>query len=160
METETPEFAQTPYSEKPRGLFLTQEGQYYLAEAGKWANFLAIVGFIVCGLFLIMALFIGTLFSALSSFSTTASPMPSGFAPVLTVVFILFDVLYFFFPYYLYQFAGRLKRGLAIMDSDQLAESFGKLKSFFKLCGIVTIVMLCIYALEIVVVFFAAVARH
>jgi len=87
--------------------------------------------------------------------------MPTGIFPVITVVFILIDVLYFFFPFYLYQFGNRVKKGLAMMDANQVAEAIGKLKSFFKLAGIVTIVVLCLYALEIVGVMLIGTAlRH
>jgi hypothetical protein len=132
------------------GLLLTNNAQYYLQETGKWANFLAIVGFIMCGLFLLMALFIGALFSAVGRISPVYTQMPSGVGTFLSVIFILFDVLYFFFPFYLFKFAAGIKQGLALSDKEQVAESLGKLKSFFKLAGIVTIVMLCIYALELI----------
>jgi hypothetical protein len=142
------------------GLALTPEAQYYLKEIGKWANFLGIVGFILCALFLVLALCIGAVFSMLAKFSPGYSALPSGIFPVFSVIFILIDVLYFFFPYYLYQFAGRIKKGLALMDADQVAQAIGKLKSFFKLWGIVTIVMLCFYALEIFVFIIIGTALH
>jgi len=130
-------------------LVLTREAQFYLQESGKWANFLAIVGFIMCGLFLILALCIGAIFSMVAKFSPVYSAIPTGIFPFFSVIFILVDVLYFFFPFYLYQFAGKIKKGLAIMNAEEVTQSLGKLKSFFKLCGIVTIVALCLYALEI-----------
>lgn len=134
---------------KPKGILLTGEAQHYLHETAKWASFLSIVGFIMCGLFLLMALFIGFIFTFLGRISPVYNQMPAGVATFLSVIFILFDVLYFFFPFYLYHFARKAKRGIALSDKEEVAEALGKLKSFFKLAGIVTIVMLSIYVLEI-----------
>ena len=136
-------------SGKPKGILLTGEAQHYLHETAKWASFLSIVGFIMCGLFLLMAFFIGAIFSFLGNISPVYNQMPAGVGTFLSVIFILFDVLYFFFPFYLYHFARKAKRGIALSDTEEITEALGKLKSFFKLAGIVTIVMLCIYALEI-----------
>ena len=134
---------------EPKGILLTGEAQHYLHETAKWANFLSIVGFIICGLFLLMAFFIGFIFTFLGRISPVYNQMPAGVGTFLSVIFILFDVLYFFFPFYLYHFARKVKRGIALSDREEVAEALGKLKSFFKLAGIVTIVMLCIYVLEI-----------
>jgi hypothetical protein len=157
---ETTEIDVQPTPNPTPVLVLTPEAQYYLKEIGKWANFLGIVGFILCALFAIMALCIGAVFAMLAKFSPAYSALPSGIFPVLSVIFILFDVLYFFFPYYLYQFAGRTKRGLALMDANEIAQAMGKLKSFFKLWGIITIVMLCIYALEIFIFIIIGTTLH
>ena len=45
------------------GIVLNFEAQSYLREAGKWATFLSILGFIYCGIILIFSLFAGTIFS-------------------------------------------------------------------------------------------------
>lgn len=158
MDTTETEVQSTP-SPAP-GLTLTPEAQYYLKEVGKWANFLGIVGFIICALFLLVAVCIGAIFSIIARFSPVYSQIPSGVGGILSVFFILLDVLYFFFPFYLYQFAGRIKKGLLLTDTDQVTQALSKLKSFFKLCGIVTIVMLCIYALEIIVFAIIGIAVH
>lgn len=158
METTEIDVQPTPVPEP--ALVLTPEAQYYLQETGRWAYFISIVGFVMCALFLIAALFIGALFSILAQFSPVYRQMPSGVGGALSVIFILMDVLYFFFPFYLYQFAGRIKKGLLLTDTDQVTQALSKLKSFFKLCGIVTIVMLCIYALEIIIFAIIGIAVH
>lgn len=158
---ETTETDVQPAQVPEPGLLLTNEAQYYLREVGKWANFLGIVGFIMCALFLLIGLFIGVIFSMLASISPMYSQIPSGVGTFISIIFILLDVLYFFFPLYLYQFAGKIKKGLFMGDADQVAQALSKLKSFFKLAAIVTIVMLCIYALEIIIVVIAGSAfRH
>src|SRR4051812_1899953 len=100
---DTTEPTETEFTPNP-GLVLTNEAQSYLLEAGKWTKFLAIMGFIFCGLILLAAIFVGTLFSIMSKFSPGGQGIPEGIGGVLSGFYIVIDVLYFFFPYYLYQF--------------------------------------------------------
>jgi len=136
---------------------LTLEAQTYLREAGKWARFLGIIGFIVCGLILIGALTIGTVISRAALISPSPMiTMMAGMGGLIAVFYILIDIIHFFFSLYLYQFGDRIKKGIAFADTVHLTRAFEKLKSFFKLWGIITIVVLCLYALLIVCVAIAA----
>jgi hypothetical protein len=45
------------------GFGIDQSSRAHLAEAAKWAKFLAIVGFVMCGLIIVLSFFIGALFS-------------------------------------------------------------------------------------------------
>jgi hypothetical protein len=144
------------------GLILTLEAQSYLRESGKWANFLGIVGFIFCGFIVIMALFAGAMMSMISKFTpeSPATGMIAGMGGLITVIYLLIALVYFFFSLYLYQFGSQIKKGLMFTDSNHVTSALGKLKSFFKLWGILTIVVLCLYALIIVcaIIFGAAAA--
>jgi len=51
------------------------EGLDYLRQAGKWGKFLAILGFIFCGLIALVGLFAASLFDTISSMSGTPIPM-------------------------------------------------------------------------------------
>jgi len=148
----------TEHTAPETGLALTFEGQTYLREAGKWAGFLAIVGFIVCALFLILALFIGTFLSALGQFSPAYAQIPAAIGVVYAIFLILLDVVYFFFALYLYQFSVRIKKGIVFTDQHHFTHALGKLKSFFKLAGILTIIILSLYALIFVVALIAGIA--
>lgn len=134
------------------GLVLTTEAQYYLKETGKWARFLGIVGFVICGLLLIMAFSIGTLFSVLAKLSPAYSAIPAAAGVFFSGIIILEDILYFFFALYLFQFGARIKNGLALMSTQEVTIALSKLKSFFKLAGIVTIIGLCLLGIEILVI--------
>lgn len=146
-ETTNTEVQPTPHPEPD--MVLTQEAQYYLQQSGKWASFLGIIGFIFCGLFFILAIFIGSVFAFLNKLSPGMPPNPllATMGPLLSVVYIIIDVIYFIIVLNLYQFAVRVKKGIAFIDNAMLTNSFKKLKSFFKAWGIVTIVILSIYVL-------------
>jgi hypothetical protein len=131
------------------GMELTEEAQGYLLEAGKWAYFLSIIGFIICGLVLLAAIFAGSLFTRIAQMqpeNATAALM-AGAGGFVTFFYLLIDVIYFFFSLYLYQFGSKIKQSIKLSDSDYLTRSLGKLKSFFKLWGIITIVVITIYVL-------------
>jgi hypothetical protein len=132
------------------GIILTFEAQGYLHEAGKWAYFLSIIGFIGCALLLIAAFFAGSMFSKMAEFSPTSNPVASimaGMGGFITALYILIDLLYFFFVLYLYQFGSRIKKGVLFSDSIEVTGALQKLKSFFKLWGITTIVVISLYVL-------------
>ena len=149
---------QTP--EQPQGIVLAQDAQFFLLGAGKWARFLGIMGFIGTGFVVLCALFIGTIMSAMSSFSP-AGPMaavPGGF---LTFIYILIAIFYFFISLYTYQFGTRVKEGVTFGSATAVTDGLGKLKSVFKMIGITTIVMLVLYFFIIIgVIIFASHMTH
>jgi hypothetical protein len=139
---------------------LNAEAQAYLRETGKWASFLSVMGFIFCGLILLVALFIGTFFSYMSRISPIYGNMPQGVGGMVSIIYILLDVLYFFFPFYLYRFSDRIKKGIVFNDTAHVTSALENLKSLFKLWGIVTIVVLGFYVLVFAFVILAGALHH
>ena len=128
----------------------------YLSETAKWAKFLAIVGFVSVGLIAIIAFFIGTIFSTISALAPTPTPFPAQSMGIgMTIFYLAIAVLYFFPCLYLYKFATKTKVALANDDSDVLTEALENHKSMFKFMGIMTAIMVGMYALIFV---FAAIA--
>ncbi|HWZ14908.1 MAG TPA: DUF5362 family protein [Mucilaginibacter sp.] len=134
------------------GIVLTLEAQSYLLEAGKWAYFLGIVGFIMTGFILLCAFFVGAIFSLMTKYQPATTPYPAGVGGVMSFLYILIAIFYFFFSFYLYKFGNRIKKGIGYNDALEVGSALEKLKSFFKLWGITTIVILAFYALMIVIV--------
>jgi hypothetical protein len=151
---ETTEINPTPFAEPT--LVLDSEAQGYLREAGKWATFLGILGFIFCGIILIVALFAGAILATVMQ-RLPQYPMNAGVASggvwgaFVTGFYILIDAVYFFFSLYLYQFGDRIKKGVVFSDSGRVTAALRKLKSFFKLWGVTTIVVLALYALIFII---------
>jgi hypothetical protein len=139
-------------------MILAPEAQYYLQEAGKWASFLGIMGFIGTGLLVLAAVFASTLMSYMNSLNPARVQSPFNLGPFLGCIYFLCAVFYFFFSLYLYQFGKGVKSGVTFGDSSQVTIGLEKLKSFFKLWGITTIVILCFYALFIVIGIIAGIA--
>ena len=124
-------------------LQIDASSQMYLRETAKWAKFLAILGFVICGLLVLGGIFAGTLMSTMSS--QFPSPMPSGIGVMATFFYILFAVIVFFPYLFLFRFANQMLAALRSNDQPSLNSSFRNLKSHYKFVGILTIIILSFY---------------
>lgn len=123
----------------------------YLAETAKWAKFLAIIGFIMCALIALAGLFAGTMLSSLSD----GMGMP-GLGVAASVMYILFALLWFFPCLYLYRFSVRTQTALRNNEQQSLTAGLMNLKSYFKFVGILTLIIIAIYALMLIFVMLGA----
>jgi uncharacterized membrane protein YjgN (DUF898 family) len=132
----------------------------HLSEAAKWARFLAIVGFVVCGLIVVLGIFAGSFLSMMSGVSSDdyrgSTVLTSGLGAFMAVFYIGMAIL-FFFPYlFLFRFANHMRSALNTNDQLTLNSSFQNLKIMFRYVGILTIVLLSFYALAILMVIVTA----
>lgn len=140
-------------------LRLDQSSINYLGETARWSKFLAIIGFIYCGLLVICGLFIGSIMSAMmpvmgdSGMSTVGS--------VFIGVFVIAMSLLLFFPaLFLYKFSVKTKQAINSNDQPVLTDALKNLKSFFKFYGIIVIIFLSIYLLAFVAGMIGALVGH
>lgn len=128
-------------------LQLDQEATGYLGDTARWGRFFSIVGFIFCGLIVIIAFFVGTLFS--SAFDRmSASNFPAG---VFVIIYLVIAIVYFFPCLYLFRFSAKMLRALRNNDQPELNQSFKNLKSCYKYMGILTIIWLGLMILAFVI---------
>ena len=128
------------------GFGIDQSSRAHLAEAAKWAKFLAIVGFVMCGLIIVLSFFIGTLFStSMGRYGDSSSAFGSGFGIIITIVYLSFGVLYFFPCLFLFRFANNMIGALNSNEQITLNRSFQNLKIMFRYVGILTIIVLGLY---------------
>lgn len=142
------------------GFGIDTASRAHLSEAAKWAKFLAIVGFVVCGLIVIAGIFAGSFLSMMSGTYSDeyrgSTALTSGMGAVMAVMYIGMAIL-FFFPYlFLFKFANQMKSALNTNDQQTLNSSFQNLKVMFRYVGILTIVLLSFYALAILMVIVTA----
>lgn len=132
-------------------LQVSPASQNFLSEAAKWGKFLAIVGFILCGLLVVLAFFIPTLFMNLPPYNQLSGSLTSGMSAVFTVIYLILAVILFFPCLYLYRFSVKMKLALASVSQENFDLSLQNLKSLLKFYGIFTIVMLSFYALVFII---------
>ncbi|MCO6498493.1 MAG: hypothetical protein J5I50_12620 [Chitinophagaceae bacterium] len=127
----------------------------YLAETAKWGKFLAIVGFVLTGIFIILAFtFTAFLSSTMRDVYGADLVGPLGSGGMMINFFIMAAVI--FFPsMFLLRFANRMKEAINDVNQGALENSFENLKSLFKFYGIITLIVLGIYALAFVFIFLA-----
>lgn len=147
------------------GILLGEEAKYYLHNIGRWASFFSVLGYIVTGLLVLLVIFVGAFFSMMSAFQSKYSGVDNNMAysamsaglNVLRFIYLGIAILNFFGAFYLGRFAARIKTAVAINDSLTVTSAFENLKSFFKLIGITTIVLLSIDLLFLVIFLIAVI---
>lgn len=130
-------------------LRLNEISKKYLRETAKWAFMLSIIGFILVGLFVLFAVLIFVMSSALNSASNPFQQqgLPIG---VAAFIYIIMAALYFFPVLYLYKFSRKMKVALLEKNTEELTAAFSNLKSFFKFLGVMMLIIIGIYVLVFV----------
>src|SRR5687767_3597976 len=125
------------------GFGIDQSSRSHLWEAAKWAKFLAIIGFIMCGIIALIGIFAGSFLSSMSSRYDDYGDSASVFAGMRVFMILLYvgiAVIYFFPCLFLLRFANHMKNALSTDDQVTLNSSFQNLKITFRYVGIVTII--------------------
>ncbi len=151
------------YEQSTPSLQIDSTSILYLRETAKWAKFLSIIGFIMCGLLAVLAFFIGSIMASLSPLgdldgSGTYSSSSVFGGRFVTILYLIIAVVYLMPCLYLYRFTEKMQLALASNDQAFLTSSFSNLKSLFKFMGILMIIMLCVYALVILIALFSLAA--
>jgi len=126
-------------------LELNKQSLSFLQETAKWCRFIAILGFIGIGFMVVFAFSIGNFLRLIPNGDLYAMAI-GGSMTMLTIVYILIALLYFFPVYYLYKFSINLKQSIANKNNGSLTKAFEYLKSHYKFIGILCIVILSFYA--------------
>lgn len=114
----------------------------YFIQSAKWSKFLGIVSFVGTGLIVLGAIamfFIGSKISGIPGIPF--SPALLGF------IYLGMAVLSFFYAKYLYTFGTKMIAAAENNSKELLELAASNLKSWFKLMGIMTIIVLSIYGL-------------
>lgn len=126
-------------------LSISQTSVGYLEETGKWARFLAILGFVYIGFIVLIGIFWGTFASLLPG--SAAGNLGGGMSLLVSVFYLLAGLLYFMPAFYLFKFAQKILFAVRTGNNAELDEAFSKHKSFYKFFGILAIILLSIYVM-------------
>jgi len=119
----------------------------YLKEASPWLKFLGILGFISCGFMALWALFyIIVAITATTLMSSLAPMMGLAALPfwLIVPIYIAAAVLFFFPSYFLFNFGTKIRKFIVSNSDEDLELALKNNKSYWKFCGIITIVYLSI----------------
>ncbi|MBL4650118.1 MAG: hypothetical protein JKY03_10330 [Aureispira sp.] len=133
-------------------LSITNESKSFLLTTCKWAKFLAIVGFVFLGFFVLIALFIG-----FSGFPVQGMNDFDGMTYIIMFVYFFLAGIYFFPTLYLYRFSNLVKQGIENNSTDLMTSGFENLKSCFKFMGVTMAIIIGFYALLLVFGVFSAI---
>jgi uncharacterized membrane protein YjgN (DUF898 family) len=136
-------------------LSFDRESIDHLTETAKWGKFLAIIGFITCGLLLIVSFFVGSIMSstaALAPYSTSELRAASNLGGAFfTMIYIIGAVIYFFPCLYLYRYSVRMKTALNTNDQTKLNQSLKSQRMLYRYIGIVTIITISLYVIGLLI---------
>lgn len=122
------------------------ESRRYLSEASRWGKFLAIVGFIFCGLIVLGGILFAFMVRAIQAQTQTLGGPALPFSEFfLILIYLLIALLYLFPTLYLYKFSKETQAGIANESQASLSDGFKNLKSLFKFMGILTIISIALY---------------
>ena len=137
------------------GLSIDTTGREHLAEAAKWARFLAIVGFVFIALFAIFAIaggsYIASMFGRTNQFNEVGSGFTTGMTIGIIIYYLCIALLVFFAYLFLYRFAVNMRMALNGNNQELLNRSFQNLKILYRYWGILTVIGLIFFALFFVI---------
>jgi hypothetical protein len=126
---------------------IEQETIKHLNTTRKWAMFLAIIGFIILGLIIIIGLIAGTFLTAFNSGGKDLGiPESLMFVPIL-----LLAVIYFFPVLFLFRFSKHTSHAVQTLDKLEFHKAIKNLKSFFVYIGVLIIIILSLYIVVLIV---------
>lgn len=125
-----------------------------LRQTRPWVLFLSILGFVGTGFMLLGGLLVSVM-SALA-------PKEAGIPVWMGLIYVGLAAFYLLPSLFLFRYAASIRRLCDLGSEDALLEALGRQKSFWKLVGISTIVILCLYFLFVIgmMVFAVLMAKH
>ena len=124
-------------------LKVTEEIRSYLYEMTKWANFLAIVGFVIAGFLLIIAFTIGGAVKTNLQQAVVLGLLGNVKERALIVVFLIIYAFVILYPsMLLFKFSKQGKLGILYGEQEALNQSLAKIKSLFRYYGIIAIIFI------------------
>ena len=150
MEIETNPSEQTLAPEE-KNLEISDEIKKDLLTAGKWAKFLAILGFIGMGLMVVAGFIMSIVMAFLPLGQNYPLPFPAFW---LGFIYLVLALIYILPLLYLYRFATHIKQALSSDNQQLLTSAFRNLKAHYRFISILIIVMFCVYIVALIVTIF------
>jgi len=125
-----------------------EEALQNLNNTRKWTMFLAIIGFIFLGLFIVIGIIAGTF---LTAFNTGEKSLGIPESLMFVIFFVLVVIIYF--PlHFLFRFSKHTSKAVSTNDKQELHKAFKNLKFYFAYLGILIIIVLILYIVALVLV--------
>ncbi|WP_396157321.1 DUF5362 family protein [Flavobacterium sp.] len=138
------------------GMQLEEVAKDYLRESAKWSMFLAILGFIGIGFLALLAII-------MTSVMSMAPEIPGPYGAIkgfISIIYLVFAIIYLFPIYYLYKYADSTKKALNSGNTELLTKAFSNLKSHHKFLGIAAIIIIALYIIGAIVMVIGYSAMH
>jgi hypothetical protein len=125
---------------------IEQETLKHLNTTRKWTMFLAIIGFIILGLFIVIGVITSTFLSEFKPKETSIGIPES----LMYLIFFALVVIYLFPVLFLFRFSKHTSKAVLTLDKHELNKAFRNLKSFFIYFGVLIIIALTFYVVVLI----------
>ncbi len=134
-------------------------------DMARWTKFLAVLGIVVQSIVLclgiFLSLFLGNFAEAYGGPSATAIASMGAAGPIAVVVFFVVIIGVNAYPIYaLLKYSTCIKIAVNTDNREQFNRAIRYLKGMFKYIGILAIIMLVIYGLEVIIAILTGMANH
>lgn len=140
-------------------LIIDNVAESHLKETATWARFLAIIGFIISGLFALVGLLLGPIFSGYTKLRSGGNHVMI-IGEFIMVFYIVIAIITSILSIYLYKFAVKMQSAFRGNDQKDLQDAFKSLKTYYRFIGILTIIYLACLFLGIIGFMIATVIRQ
>ncbi|MBL7683873.1 MAG: hypothetical protein JNK00_10980 [Flavipsychrobacter sp.] len=131
------------YIDTNNQITIDETGKAIYLEMTRWTKFLAIVGFVILGLMVLLGLFMGSIMATAMGGSAMGAMGSIG----LTLLYLLMAALYFYPTYALYKYSVLIKPALANADTELFNKAINYKKNMFVYMGVLMIIVIALYAL-------------
>jgi hypothetical protein len=140
---------------------ISEKGIRYLRGASPWMRFMGIIGFIGCGLFVLLGIFAAVLPGIFLVMPGAVFPSEAYTGAriatlLMGLAYFAFAVLGFLPSRWLYKTGARLRDYVRMGAEADLEEAFRNTKAFWKFFGIITIIWLALVPVFIILTVLAA----
>lgn len=126
-------------------LVVTEAMRSYFYDMAKWANFLAVVGFVFTGFIVIGAFTVGSTINSNPEMAKMLGPLGAMGSLAFTAICLVYAFAIFYPSILFFKYSTQAKIGVLYGEQASLEEAFGKLKSLFKYWGVVMIIFISLY---------------
>lgn len=146
-----------PYgtSVEPTGQLITSQMTEALRKTKPWVRMLSILGFIGSGLMLVIALLVMAS-GAIGGVMGRSFGLGAAGGIMLGLLYGLMALLYIFPSLFLFRYASAIASMLSEDTVRGMEKALEAQKSFWRFIGILTVVILCLYAVALVFIAVAA----
>ncbi len=132
-------------------LVVDAEAHQHLMETVKWAKFLGIVGFVICAIIVLAALFAGSFLANMTSNPAFPSEAGAGAGIMISIVYLVIAGVYFALSLFVYRFAVKTKQALLATDQVGFNQGLHNLKLVYRISGIIVVLYLALVAIAALV---------
>ena len=140
------EYDLSPYHNQTDSLSnipVTQVMIEHLRSTKPWVRFMSVISFIMAGLMIF--------FGLVMILIPTRGMGGFGLGPLLGLIYILFAGIYVAPAFFLHKYASSIGHLMQGGGDVAMEEALGSQKSFWRFVGILTLVLICLYALFFVI---------